>query len=71
MQISKQELKLVRSITRPFRIDSGRGFRLDDHDPGDTLHFGSEHKPRAQQLLQRGVQYLAALQDKLYAQDRW
>jgi PPK2 family polyphosphate:nucleotide phosphotransferase len=71
VQITKQELKLVRSIARPFRVDDGRHFRLDDHDPGDTLHFGSEDKPRAQEALRKGVQTLAALQDKLYAQDRW
>jgi PPK2 family polyphosphate:nucleotide phosphotransferase len=71
MEISKPELKLVRSITGPFRVARGKGFRLADYDPGDTLHLGSEDKPRAQQALQKGVQYLAALQDKLYAQDRW
>jgi PPK2 family polyphosphate:nucleotide phosphotransferase len=71
MEISKPELKLVRSITAPFRVTRGKGFRLADYDPGDTLQFGSEDKPRAQQALQKGVQYLAALQDKLYAQDRW
>jgi PPK2 family polyphosphate:nucleotide phosphotransferase len=71
MEISKPELKLVRSITAPFRVTRGKGFRLADYDPGDTLQFGSEDKPRARQALQKGVQYLAALQDKLYAQDRW
>ena len=71
MEISKPELKLVRSITAPFRIARGKGFRLAAYDPGDTLHFGSEDKPRAQQALQKGVRYLASLQDKLYAQDRW
>jgi PPK2 family polyphosphate:nucleotide phosphotransferase len=71
MEISRQELKLVRSITAPFRVSRGKGFRLADCDPRDTLHLGSEDKPRAQQALGRGVQALAALQDKLYAQDRW
>ena len=71
MEIGKSELKLVRSFTAPFRVNRGKGFRLADYDPGDTLHLGSEDKPRARQALQKGVQYLAALQDKLYAQDRW
>jgi len=71
MEISKQELKLIRSVTEPFRVTSGKDFRLADCDPGDTLRFGSEDKPRAQDALRKGVQYLAALQDKLYAQDRW
>jgi len=71
MEISKSELKLVRSFTAPFRVTRGKGFRLADYDPGDTLHLGSEDKPRARESLQKGVQFLAALQDKLYAQDRW
>lgn len=71
MKISKQEKKLVQSITRPFRVTRGDRFRLDGIDPGDTLHFDSEDKPRAQEALKKGVQYLAALQDRLYAQDRW
>ena len=71
MELSKPELKLVRSFTAPFRVTRGKDFRLAGYDPGDTLHLGSEDKPRAQQALQKGVQHLAALQDKLYAQDRW
>jgi PPK2 family polyphosphate:nucleotide phosphotransferase len=71
MEIGKSELKAVRSFTAPFRVTRGKGFRLADYDPGDTLHLGSGDKPRARQSLQKGVQFLAALQDKLYAQDRW
>jgi PPK2 family polyphosphate:nucleotide phosphotransferase len=71
VEISKQQLKLVRSITKPFRVTRGDRFRLKHFDAGDTLHFGTEDKPRAQEALKKGVQYLAAFQDKLYAQDRW
>ena len=71
MDISRQELKFVHTFTEPFRVTRGKGFRLKDFDPGDTLHLDSEDKPRAQQALQKGIQYLAALQEKLYAQDRW
>ena len=71
MEIPKQELKLIRSFTRPFRVTRGKGFELRDFDPGDTLNLVSEDKPRAQQALQKGIGYLAALQDRLYAQDRW
>jgi PPK2 family polyphosphate:nucleotide phosphotransferase len=71
MQLGKRELELVRSFASPFRIEDGRRFRLRDRDPGDTLHLDSEDKPRARDGLRKGVEYLAALQDKLYAQDRW
>jgi len=69
--ISKSDLKVIREFARPYRVTNGRKFRLQDFDPADTLHLGSEDKPQAQQGLQRGVEYLAALQDVLYAQDRW
>jgi PPK2 family polyphosphate:nucleotide phosphotransferase len=55
---------------KPFRVERGKHFRLKDHDPKDTggLHLD---KPTEEQLLERGVQQMADLQDKLYAQDRW
>jgi PPK2 family polyphosphate:nucleotide phosphotransferase len=71
MKISKQDLELVRSVVKPFKVTDGRQFRLRDYDPDDTLKYGSEDKPRAQEALRRGVEHLATLQDMLYAQDRW
>ena len=68
---TKQVIKRARSLAKPFRVTDGRGFRLKDIDPGDTLHFGSEDKPRAKEALAIGIQALAELQDMLYAQDRW
>jgi PPK2 family polyphosphate:nucleotide phosphotransferase len=58
-------------LANPFRITDGKRFRLRDIDPGDTLEFGSEDKPRAKQALAMGIEALAELQDMLYAQDRW
>jgi polyphosphate kinase 2 (PPK2 family) len=51
-------------------VIDGRGFRLADHDPGDTAGLELDKK-QAQSLLQQGVQRLGELQEKLYAQDRW
>jgi len=53
-----------------YRVASGKGFRLKAHDPADTAGLDLE-KDRAAELLQRGVERLAELQDMLYAQDRW
>ncbi|MBN8248030.1 MAG: polyphosphate kinase 2 family protein [Verrucomicrobia bacterium] len=58
-------------FSKPFRVTDGKGFRLDDYDPEDTLHLGDEDKPRAKEALAIGVDALAELQDMLYAQDRW
>jgi PPK2 family polyphosphate:nucleotide phosphotransferase len=52
-------------------VTKGKGFRLADHDPGDTGGLPSERKGEAKELLVRGVQWLAQEQEKLYAQDRW
>jgi PPK2 family polyphosphate:nucleotide phosphotransferase len=58
-------------FAKPFRITDGEAFRLKDIDPGDTLEFTSEDKPRAKEALALGVEALAELQDRLYANDQW
>jgi PPK2 family polyphosphate:nucleotide phosphotransferase len=68
----KEIIKVAREIAKPFRVTKGKDFRLKDVDPNDTLHFTKEEdKPRAKEALATGVQALAELQDKLYAQDKW
>ncbi len=67
----KQIAKAARKIAEPFCVTNGRKFRLKDADPGNTLDFTSEDKPRTKEVLAVSVQALADLQDKLYAQDRW
>ncbi len=68
---TKEIIKRARKFAAPFRITNGEKFRLKDVDPGDTLKLTSEDKPRAKEALATGVEALAELQDKLYAQDRW
>jgi PPK2 family polyphosphate:nucleotide phosphotransferase len=68
---TKDIIKRARGFAKPFRVTDGARFRLKDVDPGDTLHFGSEDKPRAKEGLAIGIEALAELQDMLYAQDRW
>ncbi len=60
-----------RRFSKLYRVTDGQRFRLKDVDPGDTAGLGSEDKPRAKEALASGVEALAALQDMLYAQDRW
>src|SRR4249920_3892900 len=54
-----------------YRVTNGKKFRLKDFDPADTFGMQSESKREAKEMLQEGIQLLAELQDKLYAQDRW
>jgi PPK2 family polyphosphate:nucleotide phosphotransferase len=66
--------KAARKLSRfldPYRITSGKDFRLKDHDPGDTGGLDSEDKPEAKSRLASGVERMAALQERLYASDEW
>src|SRR5688572_7208390 len=62
-------IKVARNLAKPFRVTDGN-FRLKDVDPGDTLGL-PENKPRAKEALATGIEILAELQDRLYAQDNW
>jgi PPK2 family polyphosphate:nucleotide phosphotransferase len=66
----KKLIKRARNFAKPFRVTGDR-FRLKDVDPGETLGYTSEDKPRAKEALAMGVELLTELQDMLYAQDRW
>ena len=63
--------KQARQFSKPYRVDGRRRFRLKDIDPDDRGDLSREDRPRAQEALQHGVQAIAQLQDRLYAQDRW
>lgn len=67
----KQILNDCRHLTEPYCITDGRKFRLKQVDPADTLGLKAADKPRATEALAAGVEALAALQDRLYAQNRW
>jgi PPK2 family polyphosphate:nucleotide phosphotransferase len=61
----------LRKFVDPYRVDDGKKFRLKDFDPSDTGRLESADKPEAQEMLTRGISWLALEQDKLYAQNRW
>jgi PPK2 family polyphosphate:nucleotide phosphotransferase len=69
--LEKSIRKRISKLIDPYRVTRGRDFRLKDCDPGDTAGIGSERKDEAEEWLARGVEWLAAEQDRLYAQDRW
>jgi polyphosphate kinase 2 (PPK2 family) len=60
----------ARRLIKPYVVKHGKGFSLDDIDPGDTGGVKTS-KAEAATLLGEGIQQLAALQEKLYAQDQW
>jgi PPK2 family polyphosphate:nucleotide phosphotransferase len=64
-------IESARELIKPFRVTDRQSFRLKDFDPADTLDLNSEDKPRAKEGLAAGIDVLAKLQEKLYAQNRW
>jgi PPK2 family polyphosphate:nucleotide phosphotransferase len=64
-------IRRARRLSQPFRVTRGTSFRMRDIDPRDTLHFTAQDKPRAREALQVGIEALADMQSRLYAQDRW
>ena len=57
-------------IAARFRIDKPDKFKLADHDPGDCCGLSMD-KDDAKDLLKEGVERLAELQERLYADNRW
>jgi PPK2 family polyphosphate:nucleotide phosphotransferase len=56
-------------LSKPYRIEHGKNFRLRDFDPADTGKVDS--KEHAVELLEKGVSRMEELQNRLYAQDSW
>ncbi|MBM3971893.1 MAG: polyphosphate kinase 2 family protein [Planctomycetes bacterium] len=66
----KELLQRAHKLADHYCVTNGKKFRLKDVDPGDTAWLKDEHKPLAEQVLQEGIEALAELQERLYAQDR-
>jgi PPK2 family polyphosphate:nucleotide phosphotransferase len=60
--------KALTRLASAFRHDSGKGFKLASVKPGDTLGFKKED---AAAVLEKTLERLRALQEKLYADNRW
>src|ERR1700756_1912811 len=68
---TKQLIEKAREMAKPFRINQGKDFRLKHANPRETLGLKGEDERRAKEALTMGIEALAELQDKLYAQDKW
>lgn len=58
----------VASFVEPFRIDGSKKFKLHQHATDDS---GGLHKDAGKDIIDANRLRLKALQEKLYAQDRW
>ena len=62
--------KDLKRVAESYRVASGKKFRVESCDPGDTGGLDISKK-KANALLAAGVEKLADLQTRLYAQDCW
>jgi len=67
----KDLLARAKKLAKEYRVTSDKKFKLKDFPTVVSSDFGKEEKPMAQSVLQLGVETLAEMQDKLYAQDKW
>jgi len=67
--LSKKELlHRAKKFSEQFCVGDDKNFTLKDKP---TSYFGDESKSAIKEALQMGVKALAAMQDTLYAQDKW
>jgi len=69
--MQKSNIKNIHKFIEPYVIEDGKGFRLKDHDPGDTHKLKSEDKPEVKHWIEEGVTILSEMQDMLHAQSSW
>jgi PPK2 family polyphosphate:nucleotide phosphotransferase len=62
-------MKQLGKLAKAYRVERGKHFKLKDFDPADTGDIRS--KERATPAMQKSLEQLADLQNKLYAQDQW
>ena len=71
-EINKKELIVrAKKLSKRFRVISGKKFNLKDYPTSGDFDLGKEEKETSEKVLQMGVDALAEMQDKLYAQDKW
>jgi PPK2 family polyphosphate:nucleotide phosphotransferase len=69
---SKKELvKKAKNFSNQYCIGDGANFRLDHYETKASFNLGPEGKPLVKETMQLGVDALSALQDILYAQDKY
>jgi len=71
-ELSKKELiDRAKKLSKKFRVTSDKKFKLKDYPTFGDFDLGKDEKQASEQVLQMGVEALAEMQDKLYAQDKW
>jgi len=67
----KKVARVAHEFSHPYKITSGKDFKLKTIDPADTGKLRAEDKKKAKDALAKGIKALTIYQDMLYAQDRY
>jgi PPK2 family polyphosphate:nucleotide phosphotransferase len=71
-ELSRKEfIARAKKLSKKYRVTSDKKFKLKDYPTSVNTDLGKEEKTVSEEILQLGVQELAEMQDKLYAQDKW
>ena len=71
-EINKKELiTRAKKLSKRFRVTSDKKFNLKNYPTSGDFDLGKDEKEVSEKVLQMGVDALAEMQDKLYAQDKW
>ncbi len=75
MDLSKLSKKTIieraKKFSKQYCVGNGNDFRLENYETKASFNIGSEGKPLIEETLQIGIDALSAMQDILYAQDKW
>jgi PPK2 family polyphosphate:nucleotide phosphotransferase len=70
--LSKKELiKKAKKFSKQYSVGNGDGFKLKNFETKASFNLGSDEKTLVEETLELGVEALAAMQETLYAQDKW
>lgn len=67
----KDLIKRAKKFAKKYYVGEAKNFKLKDYSTVPKMNLGPEDKPMVKEALEQGVEALAALQDMMYAQDRW
>lgn len=67
----KELIKRAKKFSKKYCVGDGKNFKLKDYTTKPDVELEREDKPLVKETLQLGVDALAAMQEVLYAQDKW
>ncbi len=67
----KELIERAKDFAKQYCVGNGENFRLKDYPTDDYPELKKDEKKIFKDLLQMGVETLAVMQDKMYAQDKW